>query len=228
MSATRKDTKPGHRGLAVCFGVVGLVVTGALSSVVVREFIVWRTDVRLAASGVRVEGEITEKRIERRSQGANQPRTYVNVHWLHYAYTTGTGKRVEGRRRVPAGVYESQRIGDVVGVRIDSARPELNVPEFVQADREWEIGYLGVLGWVLILLYVTGRVDSQRLLGLFTADLSGRRGVPTGKSPEPEDEIREVEQMVRAGNRIAAIKLLRRRHHMGLQEAQEFIDELWG
>ena len=239
MNAPRTDTSPSHRGLALFVGGVGLVVSWALSSVVLREYRMWQTDVRLTRDGVGVEGRIETKRIERRSRGTNKSRTYVNVHWLHYSYTTGTGERIEGQRTVPEGVFRSYDEGDTLGIRIDPDRPDLNCPEFADGEREWEIGYSGVLAcislvltvlyWVLILLYLTGRISSQQVLNLFTADLSGREASvgasPTGKPPEPKDEIGEVEEMVRTGRKLEAIKLLRKTHNMGLKEAREFVDE---
>jgi len=136
--------------------------------------------------GVEVEGKVADMRIERRARRqGRRTRGYQQVYWLHYVFRTEAGDSGNGRRAVPKAVYESHRKGQTVRVKVDANNPKLHVPEFAVVDREFELGFVGILAcvscgvtvaiWVLILLYLTGRIDPQWILSLFTADLAGRK-----------------------------------------------------
>jgi hypothetical protein len=183
------DRKGPGRGILVClilFAGVSLFVSYGLASTGLREFAVWRTDLRLADAGLRTEGKIEDKRTETASVRAGEPsKGDRRSYWLHYVYTTSAGEHIHGRRNVRQNVYDSFQKGGMVSVRIDPDKPERNLPEFVDVERQYEIGFLGILAcisvaitagiWVLVLLYLRGRIDSQSIMNLFTRDLLGTR-----------------------------------------------------
>jgi len=163
------------------------------------------------------------------------------VYWLHYVFRTEAGDSGNGRRAVPKAVYESHRKGQTVRVKVDANNPKLHVPEFAVVDREFELGFVGILAcvscgvtvaiWVLILLYLTGRIDPQWILSLFTADLAGRK--PKGASEAdgvaaeiPAETVEELRVMLGTGKRIQATRLLRDEHNMKLREAQDFLEDI--
>lgn len=242
MNRTDNENKGGRGPLiaVLIIAAICLLLSCGMLHAVLRGFWTWRTDRRLMTEGVAVEGNVIDKRVERRSSG--DPKAgYQNVYWLHYAFRTKAGHSVDGRRGVPKAVFESYRKGQKVRVRVDANNPKAHVPEFAVVDQELHLGFVGILAfmsfgvsiviWVLILLYLTGRVDPQWILNLFTADLAGRK--PKGASEAegaaaeiPAETVEELRVMLGTDKRIQAIRLLRDEHNMKLKEAQDFLEDL--
>jgi hypothetical protein len=190
--------------------------------------------------GVEAEGKVEDKRNEKISSG--QPNQGdQNVYWLHYTFRTKNGHKVNGRRAVRRAVFDSYQKGQTVRVKVDANNSKLHMPEFADVDREFHLGFTALLAcissgvtlflWVLALLYLTGRINSQSIANLASADLLGRRKpselrTDASASAISKELADEVESMEKAGKRIEAVRLLLKKASMNLNEARDYLDDL--